>query len=115
MSGLSLETVEHIKQKIIDLSFQFGPKLIVGLAIMTAGFFAARWVGKMVERWLAKMPFEPPVRLLMLRLVRLLVMLLFLLLALQNAGVEILPLIAGLGIAGAGGALGRSEERRGGE
>jgi small conductance mechanosensitive channel len=45
------------------------------------------------------------VRLLLVRIGRLLVMLLFLVMALQNLGVELLPLIAGLGIAGAGIAL----------
>jgi small conductance mechanosensitive channel len=48
---------------------------------------------------------EPPVRLLLVRIVRLLVVALFVILALQNLGVELLPLIAGLGIAGAGVAL----------
>ena len=43
--------------------------------------------------------------LLLVRLVRLLVLALFLIMALQNLGVELLPLIAGLGVAGAGIAL----------
>jgi small conductance mechanosensitive channel len=42
---------------------------------------------------------------LLLRVARLLVFLLFLLVALQNLGIDLLPLIAGLGIAGAGIAL----------
>jgi len=45
------------------------------------------------------------VRLLLLRLVRALVMALFAVMALQNLGVELLPLIAGLGVAGAAIAL----------
>jgi small conductance mechanosensitive channel len=42
---------------------------------------------------------------LLTRLVRVLVLAIFLILALQNLGVELLPLIAGLGVAGAGIAL----------
>ena len=48
---------------------------------------------------------EPPIRLLLLRLVRVIVFGLFLILALQNLGIQLLPLIAGLGVAGAGVAL----------
>jgi small conductance mechanosensitive channel len=104
-SVISLETLEHAKQKVIDLSIAFGPRAITAAIIMTAGFFVGRWVGGLVERWLEKVNLEPPVRLLILRLVRLMVMGLFLILALQNLGVELLPLIAGLGVAGAGIAL----------
>jgi small conductance mechanosensitive channel len=100
-----LDTLQHAKQKIIDLSIEFGPKMAAALLIMIAGFFVARWIAKVVERWLGKLQLEPPVRLLMLRVVRLIVLALFLIMALQNLGVQLLPLIAGLGVAGAGVAL----------
>jgi small conductance mechanosensitive channel len=103
--ALNLETLQHAKQKLVDLSIEFGPKAFTALLILTAGFFVARWVGGLFARWLGKLQLEPPVRLLMLRIVRLLVMGLFVIMALQNLGVELLPLIAGLGVAGAGVAL----------
>ena len=56
-------------------------------------------------RALARIDLEPPVRSLLIRVGRMLVFVLFLILALQNLGVELLPLIAGLGIAGAAIAL----------
>ena len=100
-----LETLEHIKQKLVDLSIEFGPKAFTALLILAAGIFVARWVGGFFQRWLDKLTLEPPVRLLLLRLVRLMIVGLFLILALQNLGVQLLPLIAGLGVAGAGIAL----------
>jgi small conductance mechanosensitive channel len=57
------------------------------------------------ERSLHRFALEPPVRQLLVRLVRVLVLGLFAIMALQNLGVELLPLIAGLGVAGAGLAL----------
>src|ERR1700692_793990 len=51
------------------------------------------------------MCLDPPVRQLLARVARVLVFGLFAILALQNLGVELLPLIAGLGVAGAGVAL----------
>ena len=83
----------------------FGPKLVAATIILTIGFFVGRAVSKWVERALSHFELEPPARLLLVRIVRALVMILFLIMALQNLGVELLPLVAGLGIAGAGIAL----------
>jgi len=102
---LQLDTLQHAKQKVVDLSIEFGPKLFVALLILLVGFFVARWIGEIFQRWLGKIELEPPVRLLLLRVVRLVVFALFFILALQNLGVQLLPLIAGLGVAGAGVAL----------
>ena len=97
-----LATLEHIKEKIVDLSIQYGPKALTALLIMIAGFFVARWAANGFKRWLTRLELEPPVKELMVRLVRILVLMLFLLMALQNLEVQLLPLIAGLGVAGAG-------------
>src|SRR5688572_15291542 len=102
---LNLDTLQHAKQKIVDLSVEFGPKALTALLIMVIGFFVSRWVAGVFEKWIEKMQLEPPVRILMMRLVRLLVMGMFIVLALQNLGIQLMPLIAGLGIAGAGIAL----------
>jgi small conductance mechanosensitive channel len=103
--ALNLDTLQHAKQKIVDLSIEFGPRALTALLIMIIGFFVARWISRGVESWLGKLQLEPPIRQLLLRGLRLLVLGLFLILALQNLGVQLLPLIAGLGVAGAGIAL----------
>jgi len=54
---------------------------------------------------LKKFHLEAPIGLLLVRIVRVLVLALFVIMAQQNLGVELLPLIAGIGIAGAGIAL----------
>ena len=97
-----LFALDHVKEKAIDLCMEYGPKVFVAASIMLLGYFAARWVSRVVGRWLSKLQMEPPVRLLLLRLVRAVVLLLFLLIALTNLEVKLLPLIAGLGVAGAG-------------
>lgn len=101
----NLEALEKIQITFIDMAFKFGPKVVIAILIMVAGFYSARWAGGVFDRWLGKLHLEPPVRLLLVRLVRLVVMGLFLIMALQNLGVDLLPLIAGLGVAGAGIAL----------
>jgi small conductance mechanosensitive channel len=101
----SLQTIEHIRNTAIDLAMRFGPKVLAALLILAIGVLVARWAGRWLERGLAHIELEPPVRLLFLRIGRVLVVLLFVVMALQNLGIELLPLIAGVGIAGAGIAL----------
>jgi len=100
-----LDPLAHAKDTLIDLAIRFGPKVLVAILILTAGFFVAGWVARAIERTLNRLDLEPPVRQLLSRVVRVLVIGLFAIMALQNLGVELLPLIAGLGVAGAGIAL----------
>jgi small conductance mechanosensitive channel len=100
-----VEALNQIKTTAIDLAIKFGPKVFVAIAIMVGGYFAGRWVGRVMSHGLRKFDLEPPVRDLLVRIVRILVLGLFAIMALQNLGVELLPLIAGIGVAGAGIAL----------
>jgi len=100
-----LDPLAHAKDTLFDLAVRFGPKLLVAILILIAGFFVAGWVARGVARGLHRFELEPPVRHLLTRVIRVLVIGLFAIMALQNLGVELLPLIAGLGVAGAGIAL----------
>lgn len=100
-----LNDIEHIKNMAIEMAMQFGPKLFVALLVLGVGVFVGRWVGGLIERMLRKLELDVTIRFLLVRTVRVVVLLLFAIMALQNLGVELLPLIAGLGIAGAGIAL----------
>jgi small conductance mechanosensitive channel len=100
-----LQTLQHVKRTLLDVAIAFGPKLLVAIVIITAGVFVGRWISNALAGTLRKIELEPPVRELLLRVVRILVLLLFGIMALQNLGVELLPLIAGLGVVGAGIAL----------
>ena len=102
---IQLDALEQAKSTLIDLAIKFGPKVIVALLIIAAGVYASRWVGAIFNKWLGRLTLEPPVRQLLVRVSRLIVVGLFLVMALQNLGVDLLPLIAGLGVAGAGVAL----------
>jgi small conductance mechanosensitive channel len=105
--GLSggLNNLGQVKGTLIDLAIRFGPKLLAAILIMTVGVFVAGWIAKTTARALHRFDLEPPVRQLLTRVARVLVLGLFLIMALQNLGVELLPLIAGIGVAGAGVAL----------
>jgi small conductance mechanosensitive channel len=100
-----LRFLDQLTAAAVDAAIKFGPKLVVAVLIMMAGYYAGRWAGHVIARALEKLRVEPPVLSLIERIVHLLVLALFGIMALQNLGVELLPLIAGLGIAGAGIAL----------
>ncbi len=100
-----LDSIEQAKATLVDLAIRFGPKLLVAGLIMIAGVVVARWTARATARALHRLELEPPVRVLLTRLARIVVISMFTIVALQNLGVELLPLIAGLGVAGAGIAL----------
>lgn len=100
-----LQSLEHAQNTAIDLALQFGPKVVVALLIMVTGFYVGRWVGRATDPMLVKLGLDETLRQLLIRIVRIAVLGLFAIMALQNLGVQLLPLLAGLGVAGAGIAL----------
>jgi len=100
-----IQTVSNLKSTLIDLAIRFGPKLLVAILILVAGAMVARAVARWLLKMFARLELEAPVRQLLARVGWALTFLLFAIMALQNLGVELLPLIAGLGVAGAGIAL----------
>ena len=102
----NLKAFEHVQRTAIDLGMQFGPKLVVALLIVAAGVYAGRWVSRATDGMFGQLGLDVTLRLLLKRIVRVAVVALFAIMALQNLGVELLPLLAGLGLAGAGVALG---------
>jgi len=96
---------DQIKNTVLDLAIRFGPKLLVAILILVVGVMVSRWVSRWLLRALGRIELEPPVRSLLARVGWALSFALFLIMALENLGVELLPLIAGLGVAGAGIAL----------
>ena len=98
-------TISHARDTAIDLAIRFGPRLLTAIVILIAGLVVSRWVSGWLARALNRRDLEPPIRLLLTRVVWGACVVLFAIMALQNLGVELLPLIAGLGVVGAGVAL----------
>lgn len=101
----TLESFDQARDTAVDLAVKFGPKLLAAVLILTAGYFVGRWIAQWVRRALEHIDIEPTVRTLIVRITRAAISVMFLIIALQNLGIELLPLIAGLGVAGAGIAL----------
>jgi small conductance mechanosensitive channel len=97
--------INHFRDTFLDMAVKYGPRLVTAILILVAGVIFSRWASRWLLRALHRMELEQPVRQLLARVVWALCFGLFLIMALQNLGVELLPLIAGLGVAGAGVAL----------
>jgi len=98
-------TISHAKDTMLEMAIRFGPRLLTAILILVAGFIVGKWVSGAFARMLERRELEPPIRALFTRFVWALCVLLFAIMALQNLGVELLPLVAGLGVVGAGVAL----------
>ena len=100
-----IETVDRVSATVLDMAIRFGPKVAVALVILGVGYYLGGLAGGVTHRQLTRRKLEPPLIKLLVRAVKLVVLALFLILALQNLGVELLPLIAGVSVIGAGIAL----------
>jgi len=98
-------TISHAKDTLVDLAIRFGPRLLAAVVILIVGVIVSNWVSRWVTQFLGYRELEPPVRVLLARIAWAFCFGVFALMALQNLGVELLPLLAGLGVVGAGVAL----------
>jgi small conductance mechanosensitive channel len=90
------------KDKLIEYVIGHAGALISAAVVIVVGFVAARWIGKLIDRWLTRKAMEPPMRILLVRIVRLLIFAMALVVALGTAGMDVTALIAGVSIAGVG-------------
>jgi small conductance mechanosensitive channel len=54
-----LKFMDHVANVAIDMAIRFGPKLLVAVLILAAGFVAGRWAGRALRRALAKLRLDP--------------------------------------------------------
>jgi small conductance mechanosensitive channel len=87
---------------IVDLFVRYGFQVLGAVVIMAVGALVARWIGGLINARLQRYTMEPPLRILIVRVARVVVMLLALLVALDKFGFQVAPLVAGIGIAGLG-------------
>jgi small conductance mechanosensitive channel len=93
---------DHFTGKLLDFSEAYGTRVLGACIILIAGLLAARWLGNTLRRWLERQQMEPPVRTLMVRVTRLLVIVFTVVMVLDKFGVPVATLVTGIGVAGVG-------------
>ena len=94
--------LEQWQTTVVTFFITYGFQIVGAFIILIVGALVARWTGSLTGKWLEKQKLEPPVCILLVRVVRLLVFGLAGVLALDKFGVQITPLIAGIGVVGVG-------------
>lgn len=87
---------------VVDLVIRYGFQLLGAVIVLAVGAILARWAGRLVERRSAARGMEPPMRALIVRCVRIVVLLFAVVIALDKFGFQVAPLVAGIGVAGLG-------------
>src|SRR6266545_1552348 len=90
------------KELVIDLAIRYGFQVLGALVILAVGAILGRWLGGLVDQRLRARAMEPPMRLLITRVLRIVVTLFAGVVARDKFGFQIAPLVAGIGVAGLG-------------
>src|SRR4026208_1537679 len=93
-----MPTGDLITESVLRCGFQF-LGAVLGFAVVP---LVARWAGKLTQQWLERHDMEPPIRMLLVKIIQVLVLLFTTMAALGQLGVQIAPLLAGIGVAGLG-------------
>ncbi|MEO6182324.1 MAG: mechanosensitive ion channel family protein [Verrucomicrobiota bacterium] len=102
MNTNNLQSVAQWKDKGITYAIEHGGSILSAIIIFIVGIFIAGWLAKMILRALEKKNLEPPVKMLIGRIVRLVIIIFATVIALGTCGVAVMPLVAGIGVAGLG-------------
>ena len=98
-------TSPELMDKVIFYFVDHGMQILTAIVLMGIGVFIARWVGNLMHRWLKTKAFDEPVSNLIVKVVKLLIIGFIGIMSLGQMGVQITPLIAGIGVAGVGASL----------
>ncbi|MEO5804227.1 MAG: mechanosensitive ion channel domain-containing protein, partial [Verrucomicrobiota bacterium] len=98
----TVQTAAQWKDKGISYAIEHGGAILSAIFIFVAGIIIAGWLAKLILRGLERKQLEPPVKMLIGRFVRLLVIIFAAIIALGTCGVQVMPLVAGIGVAGIG-------------
>jgi small conductance mechanosensitive channel len=95
-------TSPELTDKVIFYFVDHGMQILTAIALMGIGVVIARWVGRLLHSWLKAKAYDEPVSNLIVKVVKLLIIGFIGIMALGQMGVQITPLIAGVGVAGVG-------------
>jgi len=92
----------HTQELIMEILTRYGLQVLGALAILVIGLLVARWLGGLADQRFQKTQMEPPMRILLVRVIKIIVLILAVVVALDKFGFSVAPLIAGIGVAGLG-------------
>jgi len=92
----------HTQELVIEILTRYGLQVLGAFAILVIGLLVARWLGGVADQRFQKSQMEPPMRILLVRVIKIIVLILAVVVALDKFGFSVAPLVAGIGVAGLG-------------
>ena len=80
-----------MKEMTMELLLRYGFQVLGAIAILAVGFLVARWLGRMADQRFQKQQMEPPMRILLVRVTKILVLVMAFVVALDKFGFSIAP------------------------
>lgn len=92
-----LDLINQVYQLLVDLAVNWSFKLVGAIFVLIAGFIVGRWVANMLLRVMEKRDVDVTLRQFIASTIRLIVLVMFAIVALNQLGISITPLIAAIG------------------
>jgi len=92
----------HTQELVMEILTRYGLQVLGALAILVIGILVGRWLGGVADQRFQKSQMEPPMRILLVRVIKIIVLILAVVVALDKFGFSVAPLVAGIGVAGLG-------------
>jgi small conductance mechanosensitive channel len=92
-----LDLVQQIYETLVGFLVEYSFQLLGAILVLIAGFIVGGWVARFMQRVLEKRNVDVTLRQFIASTVRMIVIVMFLIIALGQLGVSITPLIAALG------------------
>jgi small conductance mechanosensitive channel len=105
VKNAAVATSPELTDKVIFYLVDHGMQILTAIVLMGIGVVIARWIGNLLHRWLKSKAYDEPVSNLIVKAVKLLIIAFIGIMALGQMGVQVTPLIAGIGVAGVGASL----------
>jgi small conductance mechanosensitive channel len=98
----AVATSPELTDKVVFYLVDHGMQILTAIVLMGIGVIIARWIGKFIHRWLRSKAYDEPLSNLVVKVIKLLIIAFIGIMALGQMGIQITPLIAGIGVAGVG-------------
>ncbi|MFT7652128.1 MAG: small conductance mechanosensitive channel [Limisphaerales bacterium] len=95
--GEQLTLINHLYEVAIDYMVGYSFQLLGALVVIIAGIYVARWLSKLLLKVLTTKDVDVTLRQFIASTVRLLVIIMFIVVAIQQLGINITPLVAAIG------------------
>ena len=102
VSAVNAATPPAWKGHLMDYAITHAGALMTAFLILVVGVLIARTLANLANAWLERKALEPPLRVLLVRVLRLVIFGVALFVAMGTVGVDLTVLIAGVSVAGVG-------------